>query len=328
VTIKVSTPDFAEAGPDTTICEGSSVQLYASGGVSYKWEPATGLSDRKTATPDASPHKTITYRVTVTNEQGLEDTAEVTVTVNPLPELKITNEYKLCEGDSIRLNAEGEGEFHWEPEEGLSRNDVPDPLVWPSNTTNYTVRLTNQHQCTNTAKTTVKVYQKPRAYAGSDQTLDYQFEATLNARQPLTGTGKWSVLKGKGTFAGKSDPNTRVTNLVKGENTFLWKVDNGICPVSEDRVSITVKDLFVPTIITPNNDGKNDRFRIPGLKNVECQEFILFNRWGNEIYKEKNYKGDWNGINKWGEKVTPDTYYYILKLKSGRVLKGHLDIEH
>jgi len=328
VTLKVTTPDFAEAGPDTTICDGNSVQLYASGGVSYKWEPATGLSDRKTATPVASPHKTITYRVTVTNDQGLEDTAEVTVKVNPLPELKITNEYSLCEGDSIQLNAEGEGEFHWEPEEALSRNDVADPFVWPSNTTNYQVKLTNHNQCTNTAETTVKVYEKPRAYAGSDQTLDYRFETTLNARQPLTGAGEWRVLKGKGTFAGKSDPNTRVTNLEKGENTFLWKVDNGICPVSEDRVSITVKDLFVPTIITPNNDGKNDRFRIPGLKNIECEAFILFNRWGNEVYKEKNYKGDWNGTNKWGEKVTPDTYYYILKLKSGRVLKGHLDIEH
>ena len=43
---------------ETTICEKSTVQLIASGGTTYRWEPAAGLSDPSIANPIASPTKT------------------------------------------------------------------------------------------------------------------------------------------------------------------------------------------------------------------------------------------------------------------------------
>jgi len=328
VTVKVFAPEFADAEPDTAVCRGNPVQLFASGGISYQWEPVSGLSDSETANPTAQPDTTTTYKVIVKNEEGHADTANVTVEINPLPELNVPDEYELCKGDTLRLSTEGTGDFQWSPSEGLSRTDVSQPLAFPLNTTTYRVVLTNEHQCTQTSKTKVKVYRKPNAYAGADKQLEYKFETNLNAGTPVTGTGEWSAVKGNAEFEDKSDPKTTVSGLELDENILLWSVDNGVCPVSEDRVHITVKDLLPPTVITPNNDGKNDHFRIPGLENTECEEFIVFNRWGNEIYREKNYQGDWDGINKWGEKVTADTYYYILKLKSGRVLKGYFDIAH
>ncbi|MBS3771428.1 MAG: gliding motility-associated C-terminal domain-containing protein [Bacteroidales bacterium] len=328
VTVKVFAPEFADAEPDTAICRGNPVQLFASGGISYQWKPVSGLSDSETANPTAQPDTTTTYKVIVRNEEGHADTANVTVEINPLPELNVPDEYELCKGDTLRLSTEGTGDFQWSPSEGLSRTDVSQPLAFPLNTTTYRVALTNEHQCTQTSKTKVKVYRKPNAYAGADKQLEYKFETNLNAGRPVTGAGEWSAVKGNAEFEDKSDPQTTVSGLELDENILLWSVDNGVCPVSEDRVHITVKDLLPPTVITPNNDGKNDHFRVPGLENTECEEFIVFNRWGNEIYREKNYQGDWDGINKWGEKVTADTYYYILKLKSGRVLKGYFDIAH
>ncbi|GAB3202266.1 hypothetical protein GCM10027293_27490 [Pontibacter aydingkolensis] len=74
---------------DLTIIEGKTVQLSATGGASYEWSPAEGLSDPTISTPVAKPAKTTTYVVKVTTREGCVVTKQVTVTV--LPRIIITN---------------------------------------------------------------------------------------------------------------------------------------------------------------------------------------------------------------------------------------------
>ncbi|MBC5993980.1 Ig-like domain-containing protein [Pontibacter cellulosilyticus] len=81
-TVTVVTPQ-ANAGEDVTIIQGRTVELRASGGDTYVWEPAEGLSDPNVPNPVASPDKTTTYTVTVTTAEGCVDTDEVTVEVIP-----------------------------------------------------------------------------------------------------------------------------------------------------------------------------------------------------------------------------------------------------
>ena len=83
---------FASAGNDKEICLGLSTVLNgsASGGVAdyiYHWTPATGLNNPDVATPVASPLINTTYTLTVTDQNGCVETDEVTVIVNPLPEV-------------------------------------------------------------------------------------------------------------------------------------------------------------------------------------------------------------------------------------------------
>ncbi len=49
---------------DATICQGSSTTLSASGGLTYSWSPATGLSDPNISNPVATPTQTTSYVVT------------------------------------------------------------------------------------------------------------------------------------------------------------------------------------------------------------------------------------------------------------------------
>ncbi len=74
---------IANAGNDVTINLRGSTTLSGSGGGSYKWSPATGLSDVNIANPIASPSVTTTYTLTVTKD-GCSDIDEVTVTVEGL----------------------------------------------------------------------------------------------------------------------------------------------------------------------------------------------------------------------------------------------------
>ncbi len=58
-------PIIVDGGDDETICEGDSVQLNATGGLTYSWSPATGLSATDTSSPIAFPTVTTSYVVSI-----------------------------------------------------------------------------------------------------------------------------------------------------------------------------------------------------------------------------------------------------------------------
>jgi len=110
-----------------------------------------------------------------------------------------------------------------------------------------------------------------------------------------------------------------ITGISIGENIFLWKVRTGNCEDTAE-VKITVYDIFVPSVITPDGDGKNDYFKISEFSGKI--ELIIFNRWGNEEYTNGNYLNDWDGRNNKGRGLPTDTYFYILKFENGKIKKG------
>jgi gliding motility-associated-like protein/uncharacterized repeat protein (TIGR01451 family) len=69
-------------------------------------------------------------------------------------------------------------------------------------------------------------------------------------------------------------------------------------------------DIKMPTLFTPNGDGLNDVFEIRGLNQFAENELTVVNRWGNQVYRMKNYQNDWSALN-----LNDGTYYYLLKVK-------------
>src|SRR5204863_9162708 len=80
-----SKPSIAVTPLTSTICQGKSSSLTASGASTYAWSPSTGLNTTTGATVSASPSVTTTYTVTGTNAVGCTGTATSTVTVNASP---------------------------------------------------------------------------------------------------------------------------------------------------------------------------------------------------------------------------------------------------
>ena len=99
---------------------------------------------------------------------------------------------------------------------------------------------------------------------------------------------------------------------------------NGSCEDTAE-VKIEVFNVFIPSVITPNGDGKNDYFKISEFSGKV--ELIIFNRWGNEEYRSGNYLNDWNGRNNKGAELPEDTYFCILKFENGRIIKGSVLIK-
>lgn len=90
-----------------------------------------------------------------------------------------------------------------------------------------------------------------------------------------------------------------------------------INPVLKATVDILVQtpdpsNIKPPNIITPNGDGKNDLFEVQGIVNYPGSRFMVFNRWGNQVYKSDDYKNTWDGGG-----LADGTYYYLLELNTG-----------
>jgi uncharacterized protein YjdB len=93
------------SGSSITICNGSSGTLTASGGITYSWNPATGLSATTGSSVTASPTVTTTYTITGTNSNGCSSTATATVNVNNVPVLAgITGTLTVCAGSNTTLS--------------------------------------------------------------------------------------------------------------------------------------------------------------------------------------------------------------------------------
>jgi len=169
------------------------------------------------------------------------------------------------------------------------------------------------------------VLKTPAANAGPDQIIVYPSGTTLNAIAPLSNEiGVWSLISGSCEFTDASNGRTSVSGLSKGVNILLWTVTNGVCPAASDTIKIIVRDKAIPTLITPNMDGKNDFFVVKNPETPGKLELYIFDRRGVQVYKSLDYNNTWNGIDYNGHQLPEDTYFYILKTENGPAANGYI----
>ncbi|MEO0404604.1 MAG: gliding motility-associated C-terminal domain-containing protein, partial [Bacteroidota bacterium] len=116
---------------------------------------------------------------------------------------------------------------------------------------------------------------------------------------------------------------TLVQNLTWGENEFVLTANHTVCPAVSDTIIITVQDVLIPTGFSPNNDGQNDAFEIRSIDKYDNISLQVFNRWGNEVYKNNTYNNDWLGNDHNGNQLPADTYYVVM-LMDNEEYKGYV----
>jgi gliding motility-associated-like protein len=312
------------AESQTTFCDGDVVNLTSSAGISYLWSNGATLPSTNVTTAGS-------YTVQIFNASGCQSAPSVAivVTVNALPLTTASNNGPVCAGTALGLTGGPATmtSYYWTGPDGFT-SLLQNPSVSDSATLDmtgpYTLTVFNVNGCTNSVTQSIIVNETPIAEAGPDQDLKFNFETQMNAELSASETGEWSLISGSGRISDVHSPSTRITGLSIGENIFLWKVQNGNCEDTA-KVKITVQNVFVPSVITPNGDGRNDYFKISEFTGKA--ELIIVNRWGNEEYSSNNYLNDWDGRNNKGSKLPEDTYFYILKFENGKILKGSVLIK-
>jgi len=151
----------------TSICQGQSTTLTATGGNTYVWSTG-GTNDHI----DVS--QTGIYMVTATNSEGCSAATNVAVTVNPLPTVSINGITSFCQGQSTTLTANGGVVYAW------SNGDFT-PSVTISQGGVFTVTATNAAGCSSTAETTVTVKPLPDVHISGNSSFCQGDTSTLTA---------------------------------------------------------------------------------------------------------------------------------------------------
>ena len=175
VVVTVNPIPVAEAGDDETICEGDTITLTASGGTAYLW--STGET---TESIEVSPTTETTYSVEAISN-NCSSTDNVTVFVNESPDITVSDDIVIVDGNSTTLGVSGSDNYLWSTGE-----TTPFITVTPLVTTTYTVSSTNANGCTTTEEIVVTVVPEVVANAGNDVTICAGENVTLTASGGLT----------------------------------------------------------------------------------------------------------------------------------------------
>jgi gliding motility-associated-like protein len=83
----------------------------------------------------------------------------------------------------------------------------------------------------------------------------------------------------------------------------------------------------IPEAFTPNGNGFNDNFVIPGIEGYKTRQVTIYSRYGTKVYESNEYNNDWDGtlLNS-GTQVPDGTYYYIFTFDNGLVVNGYVYI--
>ena len=228
----------ADAGNDTAICIGDTVQLslIAPGANSYLWTPNTGLDDDTAPNPNAFPTVTTTYVVAATNPLGCTDYDTITVNVNALPSnvLTASGPTSFCLGDSVTLTAAIAQAYNWSPTGKTTQS------ITVLNTGVHTVQLTDSNNCTNNGIDTVTVFNLPNVSAGPDANLCNGSGMFLNATGALS--YMWNTQK---DLSDSTIANPLITPTIP---TIFWVTGTDVNGCKKtDSVSIVIS--VAPTAI-------------------------------------------------------------------------------
>lgn len=233
------TPTVTVVPVTPNICTGNSTVINASGGVSYTWSPATGLSATTGASVTATPTVTTTYTVTGKNASGCPDSAKavITVTANPVVSVAPASP-AICAGGNVTLIASGGTTYTWSPGTGLSATTGASVNATPTVTTTYTVTGT-AGGCSDTQSVVI--------------TVSSSLNVTVTPSAPILCTGGSVSLSANGAASFTWTPATGLScatcpnPIATPTVTTTYKVvgSSGSCA---DSANVTITVDSMPTI--------------------------------------------------------------------------------
>ena len=278
--------------PDTTICQGDLITLYAISNSLIGWAvdtlPNIILTSDSSLT--VSPQFTTTYLV-----YSSCDTLSITVGVTPHPSINLGNDTTLCPGETLVLDATTPNTSY------LWQDSSTSPTFNVMQQGTYWVQVTDS--CGITADTINVTYRSlPAVDLGNDTTLCRGETLVLYAMTPNT-SYLWQ------------DSSSSPTFNVMQQGTYWVQVTDSCLNVAVSIITIEFKDceiiLEMPNVFTPNNDGTNDYFRPVIIQNIDQATIMIYNKWGQKLFESTDIWEGWNGKYN-GKDCSDGTYYWIV----------------
>ena len=225
-----------DAGQNDSLCIGDSIQISASGALSYIWSPNNNISNNTLNDPFVFPSVLTQYIVTGTDLNNCSNSDTVEISIKKSPIVTTSNNSSICLGDTITIFATGGVSYTWLNTDSISNINIFNPEIWPSTSSVYDVVVTGNNSCSDTAEFNISVNSLPVIDAGDDQIVCLGDTASL----AVSGAVDYQWI-----------PNLNISSSV-GNNIQVWPlvstdyivrgIDNNFC-ISSDTVRVNLYDL-------------------------------------------------------------------------------------
>ncbi len=329
VTAQVSPEATISAGRDTSLCNYGPYTLKATSSLplSFQWSRlpdfSNNLGNQATLKRDTLSRGENTFYFKATDAKGCfwRDT----VVINAVPvEASMPDNYVVCKPVdlttvTIKDNDPNQGlkNYSWFPVNSLTTkpNEGPNAIYKINATTLVNVNFENKYGCKKTLETQLEL-------------IDIKVNITTDRETLIKGNNEIANISVTGctdcAYAWTPGTGLNATNTASvratPQDTTIYKVvvskkgckEEKTIRINVDNVNCGEPNIFVPNAFTPNNDGNNDVLKVRG-RWISKLQFVVYNRWGQEMFTTTDLNNGWNGVFK-GNEVAPDVYNYFLQV--------------
>jgi len=248
-----------------------------------------------------------------------------TIKLNVFPvDASLPNSYNICiPYDTVKLEVTDKDtsqflNYLWSPN-GVIKSDPlegPVALAQISKDTAASVLLLNKYGCESMLNTKLILVNPSITVTSDKQTL-------------IKNKGEKAILKVNGCLGCQyiwspfNTLNSLTDSVVTAmpNDTTIYSVTasksgckaNASIRINVDDVQCEEPNIFVPNAFTPNKDGINDVLLVRG-RWITSLRFVVYNRYGQEVFSSNNQADGWNGVYK-GKELGPDVFGYYLSVR-------------
>lgn len=292
------------------------------GGEDFLWNFGEGTvteqEDSITVTYESPGYYPIVLTATDINTCVRESKATGVITVFDY-NFGIMPDDSICYGDEITLKATGGVKYNWEPKNSLENANSSIPVASPDSTTTYSVMIEDENGCTNEDSLEIKVIPKITADFTFEKSYDCHDTPIFSMTNRSENASFFSWDFGDGNSSEVADPIHRFesTDSLK---TFTISLQAGESFCSNSKSDqVTSVTTFIPNVVSPNHDGKNDAFEITASDNINLH---VYSRWGKEVYRAEQYQNNWQPT----ELATGVYFYEVIFNDKNTRCKGWLQV--
>ncbi len=271
-----------------------------------------------------------------TDGSGCSDTANSYFQLHAPPEFTFETRGTSCIDVPVDISVLEEYQYEWSTGEN---GKTISPVIFNDSTFYVTV---SDFFCSNSDSVDIVLIPPSNLTALSDS-FSTSFEMPVQIDPLANDSGRLGLINIlEGPFHGSisidnnsvidytPDPEFRRVDSIRYE--VCDDICENICVISTAKINVLGDPYqFIPNAFTPNEDGINDFFIVPGIEAYPENTLQVFNIQGEVVFQSSPYLNDWDGTLNSGslpgiKAIVPDgTYYYVLSLGEDK-LSDDLDI--
>lgn len=306
--------DFNLYSKDSLICyPPGSFQINADGTTefTYRWIPATGVSNPNIINPVITPYGDGTYSLTASYPNCPDVTHTIKYTVEQLFGDILITDSAFCIGSPIPIPVvvtpeNSDYTFSWYPTDGIVDPSKIEASFFKNEPGVYKYYLTVRNQLGCESTDSVVFRPQPPIHIGvtpGETTITLGGQVQLNAINytPAAGNLRYEWIPNDGTLNNPGCSNPIAAPFETTTYTVVAMSVYGCFDTATETIDVDFSNECIPSAFTPNGDGRNDVFRLCNPDHQKLIQFTVFNRWGQVVYENhsdpsKGWDGFYNGV--------------------------------